>query len=73
MLEPILKLDKQGFEVTRLPVDRSGWVKPNQVADAIREDTLLVSIIHVNKETGVIQPIKDIADALSDHECISPR
>ena len=68
VLEPILELEKQGFEVTRLPVDRSGWVKPNQVAVAIREDTLLVSIIHVNNETGVIQPIKDIADALSDHE-----
>lgn len=68
VLEPILELEKQGFEVTRLPVDRSGWVKPSQVAAAMRADTLLVSIIHVNNETGVIQPIKDIADAISDHE-----
>jgi len=53
-------LEKQGVEVTYLPVDKAGRVSPQQVADAIREDTLLVSIMHANNEIGSINPIEEI-------------
>lgn len=53
-------LEKQGFEVTYLEVDREGFVTPEEVRDAIREDTILVSIMAANNEIGTIQPIKEI-------------
>jgi cysteine desulfurase len=67
-LEPIEYLAKRhGFEVTYLPVDERGWVEPDAVADALRPETLLVSTMHVNNETGVEQPLDDYARALTDH------
>ena len=68
VLEPIEQLEKRGFEITRLQPDRSGWVKPGQVAAALRDDTLLVSVMHVNNETGVVQPVRAIADVLAQHQ-----
>jgi len=53
-------LEKDGFEVTYLPVDSTGLVNPAQVADAIRDDTILVTIMHANNEMGTIQPIAEI-------------
>lgn len=53
-------LEKQGFEVTYLPVDTQGYVTAAQVADAIREDTGLVTIMYANNEIGTIQPIGEI-------------
>ncbi len=49
-----------GFEVTYLPVDRDGLVAVEQVAEAIRPDTLLVTVMHSNNEVGTIQPISEI-------------
>jgi cysteine desulfurase len=60
VLEPAKWLEKQGFEVTSLPVDHYGLVDLNKVEDAIRKDTILVSIIFANNEIGVIQDIKEI-------------
>jgi len=57
---PLKRLEKQGFSVTWLPVDQNGRVHPEQVAEAIREDTILVSILHANNEIGSIQPIEEI-------------
>jgi len=60
VLEPTKWLEKQGFEVTYLPVDQYGLVDLNKLENAIRKDTVLVSIIFGNNEIGVIQDIKGI-------------
>jgi cysteine desulfurase len=67
VLEPLAVLAEQGFEVTLLPPNSRGWVEPDAVRDALRADTLLVSIMHVNNETGVVQPLLAIAEELRDH------
>ena len=67
VLEPLEILEKRGFEVVRLPCGPSGWVPAEAVAEALRDDTLLVSVMHVNNETGVIQPIEEVAAVLADH------
>ena len=54
-------LEKFGFGVTELPVDRYGLVDPDAVRQSIRKDTVLVSIMHANNEVGTIEPIKEIA------------
>jgi cysteine desulfurase len=64
VLEPLVELRRRGFEVTLIPPDGSGAVDPEAVLDAVRPDTLLVSVMHVNNETGVIQPVGEIADRL---------
>jgi cysteine desulfurase len=53
-------LEKNGCEVTYLPVDRYGFVKPEDVENAIRKDTILVSVMHANNEIGTIEPIEEI-------------
>lgn len=54
-------LESIGFEVTYLDVDEYGMVSPEDVANAIRKDTILVSIMHANNEIGTVQPIEEIA------------
>ena len=56
---------QQGFEVTLIQPDRSGYVSADEVLAAVRPDTLLVSVMHANNETGAIQPIAMIAEGLS--------
>ena len=53
--------------MTYLDPEPGGWVAPACVREALRPDTLLVSIMHANNETGVLQPVAAIADALGDH------
>lgn len=60
-------LESLGFEVTYLPVDESGAVKADAVKRALRDDTILVSVMFANNETGVIQPVKEIGELLQDH------
>jgi len=55
-----LRLESEGFDVTFLPVDPSGLVSPAAVEEALRDDTILISIMHVSHETGTIQPIPEI-------------
>jgi cysteine desulfurase len=53
-------LEKQGYEITWLPVSRDGLLDPEDVRQAIRKDTILISIMHANNEIGTIQPIAEI-------------
>lgn len=68
VLEPLSKLEKMGFEVTYIYPDKSGRINENDVLNALRDDTLLVSVMHANNETGIIQPVKEIGDALADKD-----
>ncbi|OOE02326.1 cysteine desulfurase NifS [Anoxybacillus kestanbolensis] len=61
-------LQKQGFDVTYLPVDEHGVISIEQLKSALRDDTVLVSIMFGNNETGVLQPIHDIGQLLHDHD-----
>ena len=67
VLDTVLWLEKQGFEVTVLPVDEFGSVSPAQVREALRPDTILVSIMHANNEVGTIQPISEIGAIVREH------
>ncbi len=60
VLHTLNKLEKEGFEVTLLDVHENGLVTPEQVEEAIRPDTCLVTIMYANNEIGTIQPIKEI-------------
>jgi len=55
-------LEKWGFEMTQVPVDRYGMINPDEVSRSLRKDTVLVSIMHGNSEVGTVQPIKEIAE-----------
>ncbi len=61
VLDTCKDLERKGFEVTYLPVQSNGLINLAELGKAIRLDTILVSVMHVNNETGVIQPIKEIA------------
>lgn len=67
VLEPLAALEKQGFEITLVPPTKDGFVEPTTIEKALREDTLLVSVMHVNNETGIVQPIAKIANLLLEH------
>ncbi len=60
VLGPCRWLASQGFEITILPVDRQGQVDPDDLARALSPRTILVSVMHANNETGVIQPLAEI-------------
>ncbi|AZK46568.1 cysteine desulfurase family protein [Paenibacillus lentus] len=64
VLHSCQQLEKVGFEVTYLPVDRTGRVHPEQVAEALRPDTILVSIMYGNNEVGTLQPIMEIGEII---------
>lgn len=64
---PVLQLEKEGFDVTFLPVGMDGRVRLEDVEKALRDDTILVSMIHVNNEIGTIQPIEEIGQMLQKY------
>nr|WP_289036758.1 cysteine desulfurase family protein [uncultured Allobacillus sp.] len=70
VLHPMEELQKEGFEVTFLPVDESGIVSVEAVEEALRPDTIFVSIMRVNNETGMRQPIEAIGERLKEHQAI---
>lgn len=62
VLDTVKWLETQGFEATFLSVDEDGMLDPQQVRDAIREDTILITVMHGNNEMGSIMPVEEIAD-----------
>jgi cysteine desulfurase len=62
VLDPCRRIEQEGFQVSFLDTDRDGLIAPEQVRAALRDDTVLVSIMHANNEIGVLQPIEAIAD-----------
>ena len=61
ILEPCKKLEKEGFEITFLPVNQEGLINPKDFKQSIKENTCLASIMFANNEVGTIQPIKEIS------------
>ncbi|MFO7957395.1 MAG: cysteine desulfurase NifS [Candidatus Brocadiia bacterium] len=61
-------LEKEGFEVTTLPVDDRGLVDPRDLDDAMRPDTILVTVMMANNEVGTIEPIRELAEVASEHD-----
>lgn len=68
VLEPFDEMARLGFEVQILPVGADGRFDPQRLADALRSDTLLVSTMQVNNETGVLQPLEEVAEMLVNHD-----
>jgi len=67
VLEPLADLESKGFEVTYVKPQADGIVRAADVLSALRPDTLLVTVMHVNNETGVIQPVDEIASGMANH------
>ncbi|MDP1561628.1 MAG: aminotransferase class V-fold PLP-dependent enzyme, partial [Pirellulaceae bacterium] len=65
VLEPLQVLERRGFSVTRVAPQPNGQISASEILDAIRPETILVSVMQVNNETGVIQPIAEIAEGLA--------
>lgn len=62
--EPLVHLEALGYEVTYLPVDATGRIAPEQLAEAVRDDTILVSVMYVNNEIGSVQYMEALAQAV---------
>jgi cysteine desulfurase len=63
----LVQLESLGFDITYVSPDSQGFVSPEKIAKELRDDTILVSVIHVNNEVGTIQPIAEIGDILKKH------
>jgi cysteine desulfurase len=70
VLHACQELEKRGFDITYLPVDESGIISLTDFQQALRDDTILVTIMYGNNEVGSIQPIAQIGQILSDHQAI---
>ena len=68
--KPCGYLEEKGFDVTYLTVDETGMVAAEDVKKAIREDTILITVMHANNEIGTIQPIKDIGRIAAEHDIL---
>ncbi|WP_409276312.1 cysteine desulfurase family protein [Neobacillus sp. SCS-31] len=70
VLHACMRLEKLGFDVTYLPVDEEGRVSVTDVEKALRDDTILVTIMYANNEVGTIQPIEEIGRLLAGHQAL---
>ncbi len=60
VIRSLKRLSSQGFQITSLPVDKTGRVLPKDISNAITDKTILISVMHSNNETGIVQPIEEI-------------
>lgn len=70
VLETVKHLEAEDFEVEMVCPDLSGRVSCEEILSKVRENTLLVSVMHVNNETGIIQPVKELGEALQDRDIL---
>lgn len=70
VLETAIAMEKRGFEVDFVYPGSDGRVSADEVISKVRDDTVLVSVMHVNNETGIIQPIKEIGDYISTRDTL---
>ena len=70
LLHTCQQLEREGFEVTYLPVDKDGLVSPGQLEAAIRPDTTIISIMYANNEIGTIEPIPELAAVAKAHNVL---
>lgn len=70
MVETANWLEDHGIDVTRVAPKKDGCVDPADVADAIQPDTAIVSVMHANNETGVIQPLEAIGEITDEHDVL---
>ena len=70
VLHPMEQLEREGFEVTYLDVQKNGIIDVGEFKSALREDTILVSIMYANNEIGTVQPICEIAEILKDKDIV---
>ncbi|HEX7575737.1 MAG TPA: cysteine desulfurase family protein, partial [Candidatus Methanoperedens sp.] len=70
VMNTLKDLQRNGFEVTFLPVDKDGLVSPEQVRNAITDKTIIISVMYANGEIGTIQPIREIGEIASDRKII---
>ncbi|WP_397539411.1 cysteine desulfurase family protein [Rummeliibacillus pycnus] len=68
VLHTCQQLEKEGFEVTYLPVNDKGMISLDELKNALRDDTILVTVMFGNNEVGTLQPIKEIGALLKDHQ-----
>ncbi len=65
---PLTNLEKKGFDVTRISPDKNGLINPRDIKTSLRSDTILVSIMQVNNETGAIIPVKKIGEIVKNQK-----
>lgn len=70
VLHTCQQLEKEGFEVTYLPVDENGQISISDFKQALREDTILATVMYGNNEVGSLQPIAEIGETLQDHQAL---
>ncbi|TVQ70550.1 MAG: IscS subfamily cysteine desulfurase [Oceanospirillales bacterium] len=70
VIDTLKQLESEGYEITWLKPNAEGFIEPSQVADAIRADTLLVSLMQVNNEIGTINAIQDIGEICHQHDVL---
>lgn len=70
VLETVKAMEKKGFDIDIVKTDLSGRIDAEQILSFVREDTLLVSLMHVNNETGIIQPVEMVGEELANRKVL---